>query len=73
MVFDVRGNVLVVRKGAGELDCQGMLKGIVPEDLLTRSVDFVAVVEDSPRVQVEQLPDVQNQAVRTSHLALELG
>jgi len=59
VVLDVGVNVLVMGMGAGEVGNMGMLKGIVPGDLLVCLVDLVAIVENASSLKVDEFPGIQ--------------
>ena len=73
MMLDVGRDVLVMRVGAGEFGDMGVLKMIVPNNLLASLVDLVTIVENASSLKVNEFPDVQDHITFEGHLSFELG
>jgi hypothetical protein len=72
-VLDVRENVFVMRKSAGQFGHVRVFERIVPEDFLGGPINLVAVVKDSSGVKVKEFPHIQNYIPHESYLSLEFG
>jgi hypothetical protein len=73
VTFDVREDMFVMRISAGQLGDIGMLKGIVPRDLLASLIDLVTVLDDPSSIKINELPHIQHHVALKGHLALSLA
>ena len=73
VVPDIGRNVFVMRICAGQRRDMRMFKGIVPGNFFTSPVDFIAIVTDSPRLEVNEFPDIQDHVACKGELSFELG
>jgi hypothetical protein len=73
VVFDIGQDMLMMRMCASQLWNVWVFKGVIPEDLLTSAVKFVAVFENSSGVKVHKLPYIQDDIAVESYLSFQFG
>jgi len=73
VVFDVRGDVLVVRVSGSQFGNMGMFERIIPGNLFAGPIDFITVVQDSPGIKVKEFPHIQHDVAHQSDLSFSEG
>ncbi len=73
VVLEIGRNVFVMRIRAGQRRDMRMFKGIVPGNFFTSPVDFLALVTDSPRLEVNEFPDIQDHVTCKGELSFARG
>jgi len=73
VVLDIGRNVFVMRIRAGQRRDMRMFKWVIPGNFFASPVDFIAIVTDAPRLEVNEFPDIQDYVACEGKLSFEFG
>lgn len=73
MMFYVWRNMFMVWMSAGERWIVGMLKRIIPTNLLAAIINLIAIIPDPLRVEIDQLPYIQDDVIMKGNLPFRVS